>query len=1072
MADGSITIDARLNKKGAESDLKALQAKVKSTSKQIGDLDKQLNSAQTKRSALGDSLNQARQNADDTAVALEKVNAQLENVKKSHLADIKSEYPGLSDSKVQDVLKSRMEGETSLLNQNQKLLDDLEKQDAKVAEIESDYNAQGDAISGLQKRHAALTAQLNQENDAVNQQKSLIQHLSGEDDMQAYFNKQADAIESSFAKIENRQNKAYGTVDESATQHAERIVADTKKAVNAQDKAAQAAENRAARERAAAKSPKGSSVPASSSSAGLLSGRITGLNKALSGTLNNALRTVGGLGARVFDTLQRAVDGLRAKLTQSSKNLAKFRNRLMSIVSGALVFNLISAGLRKTTEWMGSAALSSATLRAALGNLQGAASTAAAPLLQAILPALTAIANAAATAFYYIAQLVSFLTGKSIGASKSAAKAMGKYAKAAKSAGSAADGALAKFDELDVLDKNSGGGAGAITPNYDFNTDNPFLDEILQAIKDGDWYGVGQLIGEKLRDSLNTIPWPDIQDKARAWATNIANCINGFIEVPGLWEAIGHTVAQGLNTALIFADTLMQGIHWDSLGAGIARGLTTAVAELDWPLLGRVLTDGMRAAILTLYGFVQTYTGWADLGNSIAACINSAIANIPWMEAGLGLSGFVIGLLNTLIAAVQGTDWTTLGQNIVSMIGAIDWVGLFSAMGTLAIDVLQAINGIIDQVDWGAVGQKIMECIEAVDWAGILSQLGEIINNLWPMLMTIIGASLLPIIGGFVIDSVLAELSKQVGIMGVQLLGKIAGWIVGTMLPTILSGLTALITAIVSAIGLWPATIIAVLLILGAAVFACLAAHWDEIKQKLGETLDNLQEKVHSAGEKIKEIWDALWLVVKLIGMQLWEDITQGWNDFWTNIGTALDSAAADIQQGWNDAWTAVSDFVSDIWEGITDTIETAINGIIGLVNGMISAIVGGVNGVISVLNGFGFDVPEWAQDKLGVERVGFNIDPITAPQIPYLAQGAVIPANHEFLAVLGDQTNGTNIEAPLATIQQALAEVMEAYTGQQDITIKFAASGGLEQLVRLLKPYIDKEENRRGAKLVTGGVY
>lgn len=1043
MADGSITIDARLNKKGAESDLKALQAKVKSTSKQIGDLDKQLNSAQTKRSALGDSLNQARQNADDTAVALEKVNAQIENVKKSHLADIKSDYPGLSDSKVQDVLKSRMEGETSLLNQNQKLLDDLEKQDAKVAEIESDYNAQGDAISGLQKRHAALTAQLNQENDAVNQQKSLIQHLSGEDDMQAYFNKQADAIESSFAKIENRQNKAYGTVDESATQHAERIVADTKKAVNAQDKAAQAAENRAARERAAAKSPKGSSVPGSSSSAGLLSGRITGLNKALSGTLNNALRTVGGLGARVFDTLQRAVDGLRAKLTQSSKNLAKFRNRLMSIVSGALVFNLISAGLRKTTEWMGSAALSSATLRAALGNLQGAASTAAAPLLQAILPALTAIANAAATAFYYIAQLVSFLTGKSIGASKSAAKAMGKYAKAAKSAGSAADGALAKFDELDVLDKNSGGGAGAITPNYDFNTDNPFLDEILQAIKDGDWYGVGQLIGEKLRDSLNAIPWPDIQDKARAWATNIANCINGFIEVPGLWEAIGHTVAQGLNTALIFADTLMQGIHWDSLGAGLARGLTTAVAELDWPLLGRVLTDGMRAAILTLYSFVQTYTGWADLGNSIAACINSAIANIPWMEAGLGLSGFVVGLLHTLIATVQGTDWTALGQNIVSMVSAIDWVGLFSAMGTLAIDVLQAINGILDQVDWGAVGQKIMECIEAVDWAGILSQLGEIINNNWPLLLAILGAALLP---------------------------QISTFILSTVLGAVLNALAVFIASVVASIGLWPLLLVAAVSVILAAIIETLRKHGDDIRagvDKFGETIADI---IRSAGEKIKAIWDALWLVVKLIGMQLWEDIQQGWNDFWTNIGTALDSAAADIQQGWNDAWTAVSDFVSDIWEGITDTIETAINGIIGLVNGMISAIVGGVNEVIGVLNGFGFDVPEWAQDKLGVERVGFNIDPITAPQIPYLAQGAVIPANHEFLAVLGDQTNGTNIEAPLATIQQALAEVMEAYTGQQDITIRFA--GDLAQLARVLKPYIDKEENRRGAKLVTGGVY
>ena len=621
---------------------------------------------------------------------------------------------------------------------------------------------------------------------------------------------------------------------------------------------------------------------------------------------------------------------------------------------------------------------------------------------------------------------------------------MGKYAKAAKSAGSAADGALAKFDELDVLDKNSGG-AGAITPNYDFNTDNPFLDEILQAIKDGDWYGVGQLIGEKLRDSLNAIPWPDIQDKARAWATNIANCINGFIEVPGLWEAIGHTVAQGLNTALIFADTLMQGIHWDSLGAGIAAGLTTAVAELDWPLLGRVLTDGMRAAILTLYSLVQTYEGWADLGNSIAACLNSAIANIPWTEAGLGLSGFVIGLLNTLIATVQGTDWTVLGQNIVSMISAIDWAGLFSTLSTLALSILEAANNILGQVDWDAVGEKVKECLEAVDWAGILSQLGELINSNWPLLLTVLGAALLPQIGTFILT---------------------------TVLGTVLKYLAVFIASVVASIGLWPLLLVTAIAVILVAIIEILRKYGATIRagiDKFGETIAGI---IRSAGEKIKEIWDALWLVVKLVGMQLWEDITQGWNDFWTNLGTALDSAAADIQQGWNDAWTAVSDFVSDIWDGITNTIKTAINGIIGLVNGMISAIVGGVNGVIGVLNGFGFDVPGWAQDKLGVERVGFNIDPITAPQIPYLAQGAVIPANHEFLAVLGDQTNGTNIEAPLATIQQALAEVMEAYTGQQDITIKFAASGGLEQLVRLLKPYIDKEENRRGAKLVTGGVY
>ena len=1023
MAENTIVIDARINKKGAEADLKSLQASAKNTAARIKDLGKQINTAQTTRNKLKDQLDAATKTADETAAALDKINARLDAAQHSKF--------GITS-----------EEDVQLSNQ---LAAKLQQQDDKAGSIRANYEAQDAALRNLQAQHTALTAQLDQENTAVERQKDLIQHITGDDEMQNYFNKQAAAIEESFSKIEERQNKAYGTADETATQHAERIVAETKKAVNAQDKAAQAAENRAARERAAAAGTSSPAKPTSGNPLRGASGRVGSLTRALSGALSNALRTVGGLGARVFGTLQRAVDGLRTKLTQSSRNIAKFRNRLMSIVSGALVFNLISAGLRKTTEWMGSAALSSATLRAALGNLQGAASTAAAPLLQAILPALTAIANAAATAFYYIAQLVSFLTGKSIGASQSAAKAMGKYAKAAKSAGSAADGALAKFDELDVLDKNSGGGAGAITPNYDFNTDNPFLDEILQAIKDGDWYGVGQLIGEKLRDSLNAIPWPDIQDKARAWATNIANCINGFIEVPGLWEAIGHTVAQGLNTALIFADTLMQGIHWDSLGAGIARGLTTAVAELDWPLLGRVLTDGMRAAILTLYSFVQTYTGWADLGNSIAACINSAIANIPWMEAGLGLGGFVIGLLNTLIAAVQGTDWTTLGQNIVAMIGAIDWVGLFSTLSTLALSILEAASNILGQVDWNAVGEKIKECLEAVDWVGILSQLGELINNNWPLLLAILGAALLPQIGTFILS---------------------------TVLGAVLTALAGFIASVVAAIGLWPLLLVAAVSVILVAIIETLRKHGDDIRTGVDKFGEAIADIIRSAGEKIKEIWDALWLVVKLIGMQLWEDIQQGWNDFWTNIGTALDSAADDIQQGWNDAWTAVSDFVSDIWEGITDTIETAINGIIGLVNGMISAIVDGVNGVISVLNGFGFDVPEWAQDKLGVERVGFNIDPITAPQIPYLAQGAVIPANHEFLAVLGDQTSGTNVEAPLATIQQALAEVMEAYTGQQDITIKFAASGGLEQLVRLLKPYIDKEENRRGAKLVTGGVY
>ena len=89
---------------------------------------------------------------------------------------------------------------------------------------------------------------------------------------------------------------------------------------------------------------------------------------------------------------------------------------------------------------------------------------------------------------------------------------------------------------------------------------------------------------------------------------------------------------------------------------------------------------------------------------------------------------------------------------------------------------------------------------------------------------------------------------------------------------------------------------------------------------------------------------------------------------------------------------------------------------------GDLSAVVTGINTVINALNGLSFDLP----DIFGGGHVGFNISTLTAPQIPYLAQGAVIPANREFLAVLGDQSHGTNVEAPLDTIKQAVAEVME----------------------------------------------
>jgi hypothetical protein len=85
-------------------------------------------------------------------------------------------------------------------------------------------------------------------------------------------------------------------------------------------------------------------------------------------------------------------------------------------------------------------------------------------------------------------------------------------------------------------------------------------------------------------------------------------------------------------------------------------------------------------------------------------------------------------------------------------------------------------------------------------------------------------------------------------------------------------------------------------------------------------------------------------------------------------------------------------------------------------------------------------------------------------------ATGGVFPPNAPFTAVLGDQTSGRNIETPEALIRQIVREETQGLSGNSgNITIKFAGSGS--ELVRLLKPQIDKENTRIGASLIVGGV-
>lgn len=147
---------------------------------------------------------------------------------------------------------------------------------------------------------------------------------------------------------------------------------------------------------------------------------------------------------------------------------------------------------------------------------------------------------------------------------------------------------------------------------------------------------------------------------------------------------------------------------------------------------------------------------------------------------------------------------------------------------------------------------------------------------------------------------------------------------------------------------------------------------------------------------------------------QVWEDIKKVLNSIITFINNVFSG-------NWRKAWESIKNVFKRVFDGLVNLARNPLNGIIGAFNGIISV----VNGLISKINGISFriTVPEWIPGIGGSwwQFGGFNIPYLG--NIPYLAQGAIIPPNAPFMAMLGDQKNGTNLEAPESLIRQIMRE-------------------------------------------------
>ncbi len=190
--------------------------------------------------------------------------------------------------------------------------------------------------------------------------------------------------------------------------------------------------------------------------------------------------------------------------------------------------------------------------------------------------------------------------------------------------------------------------------------------------------------------------------------------------------------------------------------------------------------------------------------------------------------------------------------------------------------------------------------------------------------------------------------------------------------------------------------------------------------------------------------------------------VLEGVVDFLTGVFTL----------NWEQAFKGLEKITHGFLNGFIGLAEGAVNLIISLVNGLVRAVCAGVNAVISALNSLlSFDVPDWVP-IWGGKSWSINLPSVSAPQIPKLtiprlATGTVIPPNKEFLAVLGDQKQGTNIEAPLETIKQAFREAL-AESGGSSRQTTVVLQVGRRELGRTIVELGREEEQRVGMRIRT----
>lgn len=390
------------------------------------------------------------------------------------------------------------------------------------------------------------------------------------------------------------------------------------------------------------------------------------------------------------------------------------------------------------------------------------------------------------------------------------------------------------------------------------------------------------------------------------------------------------------------------------------------------------------------------------------------------------------------------------------------------------LDKLKAIAGVLGLIAAIWLACKFSELTWAI-WQNlqkILGPLGEIGRYLWDKIVT--GAKALwEFLGKIGVGSALQTLAGILLAIGgaiVFVYNYCDAWVNGIDWSNFVGMLVGL-TMVAAGLGLAFGPVVAGIGLLAGGIALVVLGIKDMIKQ--GPTLKNqltiFAGLIAVVVGLILSGHAALGLVVAIIGAAIL--IAGNFGEQWSNImehcGQIVNGFVKLVKDLINGDFDAA-------WEDAKEIVKGFANLGIDIFEGLVKAAAKAVNKIIDAINSINVTIPDWVPG-VGGKSFTPNLKKIsTSWSLPRFAQGAVIPPNKEFMAVLGDQKHGTNIETPLETMIQAFNAALDGRDNTQNININF--TGSLAEVARLLKPQIDNETTRQGKRssngLIVGGNY